>query len=48
MYKRQVLFRTLGGQYGPHQHDAVTGVTIYWYVMVAIYAVIWIGLYVTK
>lgn len=48
VYLAVVLFRTLGGQYGPHQHDAVTGVTIYWYVMVAIYAVIWIGLYVTK
>jgi cytochrome c oxidase subunit 3 len=48
LYLAVVLFRALGGQYGPHQHDAVTGVAIYWYVMVAIYAVIWIGLYITK
>lgn len=43
-----VSFRTLGGQYGPHQHDAVTGVTVFWYVMVAVYAVIWIAVYITK
>lgn len=47
-YLTVVAFRTLGGQYGPHQHDAVTGVAIFWYVMVAVYAVIWITVYVTK
>lgn len=48
LYLAVVAFRTLGGQYGPHQHDAVSGATIYWYVMVALYAIIWIGLYITK
>jgi cytochrome c oxidase subunit 3 len=43
-----VTFRSLGGQYGPHQHDAVTGVTLYWYLMVAIFAVIWLAVYITK
>jgi heme/copper-type cytochrome/quinol oxidase subunit 3 len=48
VYLGVVAFRALGGQYGPHQHDAVTGVAIYWYVMVAIFAVIWLAVYVTK
>jgi len=47
-YLAVVTFRTLGGQYGPHQHDAVTGAVIYWYVMAAIFAVIWLAVYVTK
>lgn len=47
-YLGVVAFRALGGQYGPHQHDAVTGVAIYWYVMVAVFAVIWLAVYVTK
>jgi cytochrome c oxidase subunit III len=48
VYLAVVTFRTLGGQYGPHQHDAVTGAAIYWYVMVAVFAVIWLAVYVTK
>lgn len=48
VYLAVITFRTLGGQYGPHQHDAVTGAAIYWYVMVAIFAVIWIAVYITK
>jgi cytochrome c oxidase subunit 3 len=48
VYLFVVSFRTLGGQYGPHQHDSVTGAAIYWYVMVAIFAVIWIAVYITK
>jgi cytochrome c oxidase subunit 3 len=47
-YLSVVTFRALGGQYGAHQHDAVTGVTLYWYLMVAIYAVIWLAVYITK
>ena len=48
VYLTVVTFRALGGQYGPHQHDSVTGAAIYWYVMVAIFAVIWIAVYITK
>jgi cytochrome c oxidase subunit 3 len=47
-YLAVVTFRALGGQYGPHQHDAVTGVTLYWYLTVAIYFVIWLAVYITK
>lgn len=48
IYLGVVTFRALGGQYGPHQHDGVSGAVIYWYFVVAVYAVIWIAVYVTK
>jgi heme/copper-type cytochrome/quinol oxidase subunit 3 len=48
VYLAVVTFRTLGGQYGPNQHDAVTGAAIYWYLTVAIFAVLWIAVYITK
>jgi cytochrome c oxidase subunit 3 len=48
VYLAVVMFRVLGGQYGPNQHDAVSGAVLYWYFMVAVYAVIWIAVYVTK
>jgi cytochrome c oxidase subunit 3 len=41
-------FRALGGQFTPSQHDAVTAAALYWYVMVGVYAVIWIAVYVQK
>jgi heme/copper-type cytochrome/quinol oxidase subunit 3 len=47
-YVATTTFRTLGGQYGPHQHDGVAGAAIYWYVTVAIFAAIWITIYITK
>jgi heme/copper-type cytochrome/quinol oxidase subunit 3 len=43
-----VTFRTLGGQYGPNQHDAVSGAVLYWYFVVAVFAVIWIAVYIAK
>lgn len=47
-YVLVVTFRTLGGQYGPHQHGGIAGATLYWYVMVAVFAVIWYAIYITK
>jgi cytochrome c oxidase subunit 3 len=47
-YLLVVTFRTLGGQYGPHQHGGIAGATLYWYVMVAVFAVIWYAIYITK
>jgi heme/copper-type cytochrome/quinol oxidase subunit 3 len=47
-YLGVVTFRAMGGQYGPHQHDSVTGAAIYWYLTVAIFFVIWIAVYITK
>lgn len=41
-------FRALGGQFTPSQHDAVSAAALYWYVMVAVYAFIWIAIYIHK
>ena len=41
-------FRALAGQFTSRQHDGITAAAIYWYVMVAIYAVIWLAIFVTK
>lgn len=41
-------FRALGGQFSPSQHDAVTAAALYWYVTVAVYAFIWVAIYIHK
>lgn len=48
IYLVVINFRILGGQYGPHQHSGPAGAAIYWYVMVAVFAVIWYAIYITK
>lgn len=48
LYLAITAFRALAGQYSPQQHDGFVGAVIYWYVVVAIYAVIWIAIYITK
>ena len=40
--------RALGGQFTARQHDGITAAAVYWYAMVAVYALIWISIYVTK
>jgi heme/copper-type cytochrome/quinol oxidase subunit 3 len=48
VYIGVVTFRTLGGQYGPNQHDGISAAVIYWYFVVAVFAVIWIAVYIAK
>ncbi len=40
--------RALGGQFTARQHDGITAADVFWYAMVAVYALIWISIYVTK
>jgi heme/copper-type cytochrome/quinol oxidase subunit 3 len=40
--------RALGGQFTARQHDGITAAAVYWYAMVAVFALIWISIYVTK
>jgi cytochrome c oxidase subunit 3 len=40
--------RALGGQFTARQHDGITAAAVFWYAMVAVYALIWISIYVTK
>ncbi len=48
VYLLIMTFRTFGGLYGPHQHGGIAGAAILWYLMIAVYTVIWYGVYITK
>lgn len=43
-----VAFRTLGGQYSGRDKEGIVALAIYWYVTVAMYAVIWFTVFVEK
>lgn len=43
-----MALRALGGQFTALQHDGITAAAVFWYAMVAVYALIWISIYVTK
>lgn len=43
-----MAFRALGGQYAGRQADGVVSAAMFWHAMVAVYAIIWIAIYVTK
>ena len=47
-YLWTMALRALGGQFTARQHDGITAAAVYWYAMVAVYALIWISIYVTK
>ena len=41
-------FRAVGGQLTGRAAEGVSAAVVYWYVTIAVYAVIWYGIYVTK
>ena len=43
-----LLLRTLGGQDTRRHRDLVSAAALYWYASVAVYSVIWIGIYIAK
>lgn len=43
-----VTFRAVGGQYGSGDFDTVSAAVLYWDVAVAIFAVLWYAIYITK
>lgn len=43
-----MAFRALGGQYSSRQADGIVAAALFWHAMVAVYAIIWIAIYVTK
>jgi heme/copper-type cytochrome/quinol oxidase subunit 3 len=43
-----MAFRTLGGQYSGRDREGLVAVLIYWYVTVAVYAAIWLMIFVMK
>jgi heme/copper-type cytochrome/quinol oxidase subunit 3 len=43
-----MAFRTLGGQYSSKDREGIIAAAMFWYVTVAIYAVVWFTIFVTK
>ena len=43
-----MAFRTLGGQYSGRDREGIAAAAVYWYVTVAVYAVVWYTIFVTK
>ncbi len=41
-------FRSLGGQYHSGDREGLSAAALYWYVVVAVYGVLWLAIYVTK
>lgn len=43
-----MAFRTLGGQFSSRQPDGITSSAVFWYAAVAVYAVLWLAIYIHK
>jgi heme/copper-type cytochrome/quinol oxidase subunit 3 len=43
-----MTFRALGGQLTGRAAEGLSAATLFWYVTIAVYAVIWYGIYITK
>jgi cytochrome c oxidase subunit 3 len=43
-----MAFRTLGGQYSGRDREGIAAAAMYWHASIAVFAVIWYAIYVTK
>ncbi len=43
-----MTFRTLGGEYAGRDREGIVAAALFWYATIAVYAVIWYAIYVTK
>jgi cytochrome c oxidase subunit 3 len=43
-----MAFRALAGQFSSRQPDGISAAAVYWYACVAMYAVVWIAVYIMK
>jgi heme/copper-type cytochrome/quinol oxidase subunit 3 len=48
VYAGIMTIRTVGGEYSGRDREGIVAAALFWYVTVAIYAVIWYAIYVTK
>jgi len=47
-YAALMTFRTLGGEYAGNDREGISAAALFWYGTVAVYALIWFAIYVTK
>lgn len=43
-----MAFRALGGQYSARDREGIAAATLFWYVTIAMYVVVWYAIFVTK
>ena len=43
-----MAFRALGGQFSSRQPDGIAAAAVFWYASVAVYAVVWVAVYIMK
>lgn len=48
VYAGVMTFRTLGGEYAGRDREGLTAATLFWYVTIAVHAVIWYAIYIVK
>ena len=48
LYIGVVALRALGGEYTPRDHEGLSAAALFWYATVAVYAVIWYTIFITK
>jgi heme/copper-type cytochrome/quinol oxidase subunit 3 len=48
IYAAVMVFRTLGGEYGGRDREGLVSAALFWYVTIAVHAVIWYAIYIVK
>jgi heme/copper-type cytochrome/quinol oxidase subunit 3 len=48
VYAAVMTFRTLGGEYHGRDREGLVAASLFWYITIAVYAVLWYAIYVTK
>ncbi len=48
VFNALMTFRTLSGEYAGRDREGIVAASMFWYATVAVYAVIWYAIYVTK
>src|SRR6478752_3723451 len=48
VYAAVMTFRTLGGEYHGRDREGLVSAALFWYATIAVYAVIWYAIYITK
>lgn len=43
-----MAFRALGGQFSSRQPDGIAAAAVFWYASCAVYAVVWVAVYIMK
>ncbi len=48
LFAALMAFRALGGQFSARDHEGIAAATLFWYVAITLYVVVWYAVFVTK